>query len=476
MVNRREFLGTAAGAMTSALAAQAQGGKKRNVLFIATDDMNNSLGCYGHPVVKTPNLDKLAARGVRFDHAYCQYALCSPSRTSLMTGLGPDTTTVYDLQKHFRTVLPDVVTLSQCFQKNGYYAARVGKIYHYGNPGQIGTDGLDDAPSWNHKVNPRGVDKDEEPKLTNHTPERKNPGSSISFYASPEPDGKHTDGMVAEETIKLMEEHKDGPFFLAPGFYRPHCPYIAPSKYFDMYPADKMVPIPFTEGEDRIAPPWAYWTNPPNWGMTRRQQQEALQAYYASISFVDANVGRLIAALERLKLLENTVVVFWSDHGYGTGEHGQWMKQTVFEAASRVPMIMAGAGVKAGGGCARTVELLDLYPTLADLCGLSNVPSTLQGKSLRPLLQNSKAAWDTPAVSQIRRGAAEAKGKVVTGYSIRTERYRFTEWNEGEEGMEMYDYQADPKEMKNLARDPAAGAERAKLQLRLREIKRQRGG
>jgi len=476
MVNRREFLGTAAAAVTGAMGAHAQGGPKRNVLFIATDDMNNALGCYGHPVVKTPNIDKLAARGVRFDHAYTQYALCSPSRTSLMTGLGPDTTQVYDLQKHFRTVLPDVMTMPQCFQKNGYFAARAGKIYHYGNPGQIGTDGLDDPPSWNHKVNPRGVDKDEEPKLTNHTPERKGLGSQISFYSSPEPDTKHTDGLVAEEIIKLMEQRKGEPFFLGAGFYRPHCPYIAPSKYFDMYPADKMTPIPYDEAEGTMAPPWAYFTKPANWGMSRRQQQEALQAYYASISFVDANVGRLMAALDRLRLLENTVVVFWSDHGYGTGEHGQWMKQTVFEAASRVPMIMAGAGVRAGGGCARTVELLDLYPTLADLCGLANVPSTLQGKSLRPLLQNSRAAWDKPALSQMRRGQNETKGKVVAGYSIRTERYRYTEWNEGEEGAEMYDYQADPREMKNLARSESAAGERAKLQARLRQIKKQRGG
>lgn len=463
MITRRHFLFASA-----ALAAQTR--RKPNVLFIATDDMNNALGCYGHPVVKTPNLDRLAARGVRFDRAYCQFALCSPSRSSLMTGLGPDTTKVYNLQKHFREVIPDVVTLSQCFQKNGYFAARVGKIYHYGNPGQIGTDGLDDPPSWNFKVNPKGIDKAEEPKLINHTPERKSAGSSISFYSSPAPDEEHTDGMVASEIIKLLEQNKDKPFFLAAGFYRPHCPYISPKKYFDMYPAEKMVPIPYTEGENTIAPPWAYFTNPPNWNMTRRQIQEALQAYYAAISFVDANVGKLLNALDRLGLADNTIVVFWSDHGYGTGEHGQWMKQTVFEAATRVPFIFAAPGARAKGkGCPRTVELLDLYPTLADLCGLTNVPANLHGKSLRPLLDNPNAAWDRPAVSQI------SRGQKVMGYSIRTERYRYTEWNNGQEGEELYDYQADPKEMQNLAKSDKSAAVKRDLKSRLLAITQSRG-
>ncbi|MFN0101962.1 MAG: sulfatase [Bryobacteraceae bacterium] len=454
------------------LLAAAQLRRRPNVLFIATDDMNNALGCYGHPVVKSPNLDRLAARGVRFDRAYTQFAFCSPSRSSLMTGLGPDTTKVYNLQKHFREALPNVVTLSQCFKNNGYFAARAGKIYHYGNPGQIGTDGLDDAPSWNHKVNPKGIDKDEEPKLTNHTPDRKNPGSSISFYSSPAPGEQHTDGLVAGEIIKLLEQNRDKPFFLAAGFYRPHTPYIAPKKYFDMYPAEKMEPIPFTEGEVLIAPPWAYWTTPPNWNMSRRQIQEALQAYYASISFVDSNVGKLLDALDRLGLTENTIVVFWSDHGYGTGEHGQWMKQTVFEAATRVPLIMAGPGIKAKSKASpRTVELLDLYPTLADLCALENVPPNLHGKSLRPLLENPNAKWDRPAISQVSRRPADP----IMGYSIRTERYRYTEWMDGAEGLEMYDYQSDPKEMKNLAKSEKHAKLKVDLQAKLRAITKARG-
>jgi iduronate 2-sulfatase len=467
MLTRRSFL------FSAALAAQTR--RRMNVLFIATDDMNNALGCYGHPVVKTPHIDRLAGRGMRFDRAYCQFALCSPSRTSVMTGLGPDTTKVYNLTKHFRSVMPDVVTLSQCFQKNGYFAARVGKIYHYGNPGQIGTDGLDDAASWNERVNPKGIDKDEESKLTNHTPERKGFGSALAFYASPAPDEAHTDGMVAEETIRLMEKHKDEPFFLAAGFYRPHCPFITPKKYFDMYPAEKMEPIPYTEGENTIAPPWAYFTKPPNWNMTRRQTQEVLQSYFASISFVDANVGKLLGALERLGLAENTVVVFWSDHGYGVGEHGQWMKQTVFEAASRVPLVVAAPGAKAKGkATGRTVKLLDLYPTLADLCGLDHVPGNLQGRSLRPLLDNPMAKWDKPAVSQVARNA-NGKPESLMGYSVRTERYRYTEWKDGEEGAELYDYQADPREMQNLAKSDRHAKVRAELKEQLRAVAKARG-
>ena len=427
-----------------------QSSRRLNVLFIAADDLNSDLGCYGHPVVKSPNIDRLAAHGVRFDRAYCQFPLCSPSRSSLMTGRRPDRTRVYDLRTHFRESLPDVVTLPQLFQRNGYFAARVGKIYHYGNPGDIGTNGLDDEPSWNLRINPRGVDKDEEKVLTNHTPAR-GLGSSLSLYASPAPDEDHTDGRVAAETIRLLEQNKDKPFFIAAGFYRPHCPYIAPKKYFDLYPVEKIAAPDFSEREQARLLPASLFTAQPHFGVGVQAQREAIQAYYASISFLDANVGRLLDALDRLGLAGNTMVVFWSDHGYLLGQHGQWMKMTLFDGSARNPLLIAGPGVTAKGkACGRTVELLDLYPTLADLCGLSSVPGNLDGRSLRPLLTNPRAKWDKPAITQLRRGSAEPP---YMGYSVRNERYRYTEWDEGRKGAELYDYERDPKESQNLASD-----------------------
>lgn len=463
-VTRRFFLMRAA----HALAASSQPGQGRNVLFIASDDLNHCFSTYGHPVVHTPNLDSIARRGVRFDSAYCQYPLCSPSRTSMMTGLAPDATGVYDLRKHFRESVPDVVTMGQAFQKNGYFVGRVGKIYHYGNPGQIGTNGLDDEPTWMRRVNPIGVDKTkEEPLLTNHTPTR-GIGSAVAYHASTERDEDHTDGIVAAEAIRMMEESRGQRWFIGAGFYKPHCPWIAPSKYFDMIPLERVKLVPLEEWEMNIAPKWAYFTRPANWGMSEKQRLEAMRAYYAAILFLDANVGKLLAALNRLGQEQNTTVVFWSDHGYGLGEHGQWMKQTVFEYAARSPLMMAGAGIEARGkGCRRTVEFLDLYPTLADLCGLRQVPAGLHGRSLRPLLKDPAIGWDHPAVTQVHRARPEGD---VRGYSIRTERHRYTMWNRGEEGEELYDYSADPRELKNLANDAQFAKLRADLKARLGAI------
>jgi len=466
-ISRRSFI---AGASLPLLAKKAP---RRNVLFIAADDLNHHFSTFGQTLVPTPNLSRIARAGVRFDRAYCQFPLCSPSRTSVMTGLAPDTTKVYDLKTHFRSVIPNAVTLPQHFQHNGYFAARVGKIYHYGNPGQIGTDGLDDPASWNHKVNPAGVDKTkEEPLLTNFTPNR-GIGSAVAYYSSPAPDQQHTDGIVAAEVIRLMEQHANEPFFLGAGFYKPHVPWIAPSKYFDRVPMDKLKLIPFEEWEMSIAPKWAYFTRPAHWGMTERQRLEAMRGYYATILFLDAQIGHLLDALDRLKLAANTSIVFWSDHGYQLGEHGQWMKQTVFEPAAHSPLIIAGAGVKARGKvCRRTVEFLDMYPTLSKLCGLSNVPDNLHGTSLTPLLDQPDAAWDRPAVSQVRRAA---QGKVVDGHSLRTERYRYTMWDAGREGEELYDYSRDARELKNLAADAASATTKSTLKSRLETILRSRG-
>jgi iduronate 2-sulfatase len=438
--------------------------RRMNVLFIAADDLNNDLGGYGHPMVKSPNLDRLARRGMRFDRAYTQFPLCSPSRSSLMTGLRPDVTGVYELTTHFRANLPDVITLPQLFRNNGYYAARVGKIYHYGVPGQIGTSGLDDPPSWDNVVNPRGRDKDEEHLLQRLTPER-SLGSSLTLLAAEGSDEEQTDGKVASETIKLLEENRDKPFFIAAGFYRPHCPFIAPKKYFDLYPLDK-IELP-REPPDHLknVPEAALWTRPPYWGLNEHERRKAIQAYYASVTFMDAQVGRLLDALERLKIADNTIIVFWSDHGYLLTEHGQWMKQSLFEESARVPLIIAAPNAKAKGRSTdRIVELLDIYPTLAELCRLA-APARLEGRSLRELLHNPHAKWDKPAYTQVLRGG---QGKQFMGRSVRTERWRYTEWDEGRQGVELYDHDKDQHEYRNLANDQAYAKTIEGLKLALR--------
>lgn len=442
---------------------QTPASERLNVLFIATDDLNCDLGCYGNRQVKTPNIDKLAARGTRFERAYCQFPLCSPSRSSLMTGLRPDVTQVFDLTKHFRTVLPDVVTLPQLFRTNGYYAARVGKIYHYGVPGDIGTSGLDDPPSWERFVNPRGRDKAEEALLTNYTPQR-GLGSSLSFMRSEGTDEEQTDGIGASETIKLLEQNKDKPFFIACGFYRPHCPYVAPAKYFDGLPLENIrMPAMNWEVTNQVTSMALSSTQPwPLFGVTEEQGRNSIQAYWASIEFMDAQVGRLLAALERLKLDDKTIIVFWSDNGYHLGDHGLWMKRSLFEGAARVPLIIASPTQKTRGKpSARTVELLDIYPTLADLCGLQPAHK-LAGRSLRPLLDSPTAEWDKPAFTQVSRGR-------VSGHSVRTERWRYTEWDHGKEGTELFDYQADPNENQNLAKDPNYAQQVAKLKALVQE-------
>lgn len=440
--------------------------QRPNVLLIMADDLNDDMGTFGHPRVKTPNLDRLAARGVRFDRAYTQFPLCSPSRVSLLTGLRPDATGVHDLVTDFRKNLPDVITLPQMFKREGYVAARVGKIYHYGNPGQIGTSGLDDPASWDHFVNPRGIDKDEETKVTNFTPTR-GIGSTLAYYASPADDTEHTDGKVALETIALLEKYQDRPFFIGAGFYRPHCPFIAPAKYFDLHPLDGIAAPPGAVSADVPAPAW--FTTPPNWGLGEQAQRETIRAYYASISFLDANVGRLLDALDRLGLARNTIVVFISDHGYHLGEQGQWMKQTLFERSARAPLIIAGPGVAATGRAStRIVEFVDLYPTLAALTGL-RPPAGLHGRSLAPLLKNPAARWDHPAITQVRRGPAATP---FFGYTIRTEKWRYTEWDGGKRGVELYDEVADPQELRNLAADPKHQKTARELQQQLHRATR----
>jgi uncharacterized sulfatase len=467
---------TALGLLVLAGLATAQDKPKLNVLYIVSDDLNNQLGCYGDPTVKSPRIDELASRGVRFDRAYCQFPLCNPSRASFLTGLRPDQTGVLENSTQFRKNVPDAVTLPQMFQKAGYYVARVGKLYHYGVPGGIGTDGLDDPPSWMAKFNPRGRDKDDEPKIFSLTPGQF--GGTPSWLAADGEDREQTDAIGAEMTIKLLEEHaRDNakPFFIACGFYRPHTPYVAPKKYFEMYPREKLPLAEQKAGDLDDIPPAALASRRRD--MDERLTREARQAYFASITFMDQQVGKLLDALDRLKLADRTIVVFHSDHGYHTGQHdGMWQKMSLFEGSARVPLVIAAPGNKAAGkAAAGPVELIDVYPTLADLCGLE-APANLPGKSLAPQLADASAATKGFAITQVRRGGGMGKKKAnaagpVTGYSIRTPRWRYTEWTGGSgPAAELYDHDADPHEFTNLATDPKHAATVKQLSAQLKQV------
>jgi uncharacterized sulfatase len=461
----------------SAGGSRAEQAAKMNVLLIVSDDLtNNALGCYGAPT-STPNVDALARRGVRFDRAYCQFPLCNPSRSSFMTGLRPDTLRVYDNAKQFRKDLPDVQSLPQTFRKAGYAVARVGKIYHYGVPGQIGTDGLDDPPSWERVINPRGRDKDDEEKIFTLTPNAQGAGrfgATLSWLAAEGSDAEQTDGMTAAAVAGLIRENAGKPFFLACGFFRPHTPYVAPKKYFDMYPADRITLPEVPAGHRQTAPVPAFGSGKPEQDrMTDDQRRQAIQAYRASTTFMDAQVGQVLRALDDLKLADRTVVVFISDHGYHLGEHGLWQKMSLFENSTRVPLVIFDPR-SAGNGraCARTVELVDLHATLADLCGL-DAPKT-DGTSLKPLLNAPDVSWDRPAFTQVSRGTPTTTGETAKkgnpwfmGRSVRNERYRYTEWDDGRKGVQLYDESSDPNELTNLADDPKSQAVVAELKARL---------
>ena len=435
---------------------------RRNVLFIAVDDLNTRIGCFGDPVVKTPNVDRLAKRGVLFKRAYCQYPLCNPSRVSLMTGLRPDTTRIYDLATDFRSTVPDAVTLPQLFRKSGYFVARVGKIFHYGVPREIGTSGKDDVASWDVIYNPIGRDKTEQDKIhllttggyTNTI------GFSMSWLDMDGPDEDQTDAKGVSETIRLLERHKDEPFFIAMGFFRPHVPFIAPKKYFDMYPPETIT-LPKRDREsEKLIPPVARKIRPDDYGLSEKDLKDCVRAYYASVSFMDAQLGRLLDAVERLGLSENTLIVFWSDHGFLLGEHGQWQKQLLFDPSPRTPLIIYDPNAKGNGhACERTVELLDVYPTVAEWAGVKP-PAGLEGANLRTLLDDPASAWDRPAYSQVTR---MHKKREIMGYSVHTERFRYTEWDAGRAGVELYDHQSDPGELRNLADDPARASDRADM-------------
>jgi len=461
----------------SALVGSSMAGEagRPNVLFIMSDDLNNSLGCYGRPQMQTPNIDRLADRGVRFERAYCQFPLCGPSRNSMLTGLYPNSTGILANQQIFRQTIPSHHSLPQAFRLAGYFAARIGKLYHYNVPKSIGTNGHDDPGSWELELNPAGCDRlEEQPHIFSLIPGRF--GGTLSWYASPRNDQYHTDGLMAADAEWVLERcarRKDRPFFLAVGFFRPHTPYVSPKPYFERYPEREM-PVVRGVKEDQADLPAAALASYKRAQdkLTDELRRQCVQAYYASITFMDAQVGRVLDALERLGLKENTIVVFTSDHGYHLGEHGLWQKMSLFEESARVPLIIAAPGTSARGAVAKApVGLIDLYPTLAELCGVKT-PENLQGQSLVPMLNDPNAPGRGWTLSQVTRGGRKPETRFF-GYTLRTPRWRYTEWAQGEQGRELYDHEADPRELTNLADDPVHAGTVAQLSRQLREAVRQ---
>ena len=442
-----------------------------NVLFLMSDDLNTALSGFGHPQCKTPELDKLADRGIRFENMHCQYPVCGASRASLMSGLYPYTNGTMGNIGTLRGNMPNVLTMSQLFRKNGYHVGRISKIYHMGIPGEIiaGTAERDDPHSWDEVVNIKAPEQNASGEKTNWSPKNKSSQNFTGVVAEGD-DLMHADGMAASHAIDFLRRHKDKPFFLACGFVRPHVPLVAPKKYFDRYDREAMLApvVPEDDLEDVPKIIRDYKRNSTSYGVTPELHKGLLEAYYASISFMDAQVGRVLDELEELGLADNTIVVFTSDHGYLLGHHHKFQKQHLFEEATRVPFIVSVPWMKNqhGKATAHITELIDLYPTLAELSGLTP-PRRLQGQSMLPLLKNPKSDdWKKELAFTISRSGGE---------SIRTPQWRFTQWDHGKGGMELYDLKNDPDEFDNLAQDSKHARQLEKMKRQLESTRRQAG-
>jgi uncharacterized sulfatase len=449
MLNRREFI-QAAGLLPTAATAAADG-ERRNVLLIVSDDMNSAAGFYSDPIVKTPHLDALARRSVAFDRAYCQFPLCAPSRASFLSGKRPDKTGVWTLHIPTRKYMPDVVMLPELFRRNGWYTAGIGKIFHNGPDHE-------DPRSWDLmdtridlRIDPAMVmERHQMPKPRNHTMEWER------LNIADERTGDGGNGRRCGDLIRRFAREKK-PFFLAAGFHAPHAAYAAPSRYFDLYDPAAM-PVPrVPEGYAASIPEAAWYELAQQRPLTPDETRHYRSAYFACISFLDAQIGVMLRALDETGLWDRTVVVFLSDHGYHTGEHGMWHKMTLFEKSTRVPLIIHAPGARGAGKiCHGLVESVDLYPTLAELCGITP-PSGLDGSSLVAALDEPANGAKKAAYSTVNRCPDRARlTSEVTylGQSVRTEDWRYTEWDEGRKGVELYDERRDPDEMHNLAGDP----------------------
>lgn len=462
LIDRRAFLGTSlaalgAGALMGGRFASADETTRPNVLFIAVDDLRPHLGCYGYDQVLSPNIDRLASQGMLFERAYCQQAICMASRASLLSGYRPDKGEIFrcgPLYKH----VPDALPLNQHFLNNGYETVTMGKVYHHHSDEKKGwsKEAFHEKGAWEGRgyLDPESIVHVREFDEKHPKSDRKGMGPA---YECPDvPDNAYADGICAEHAIEELNRLKDQPFFLAVGFHKPHLPFNAPKKYWDLYDENK-INVADNPFYPKDAPPEAgtdwgelrgYYGMPKDGPMPDDLARKLIHGYYACVSYTDAMIGRVLDELDRLDLRKNTIVILWGDHGWKLGEHGMWCKHTNFELDTHAALIIRAPGMKAAGQHTRNlVEFVDIYPTLCDLAGLEK-PAHLEGLSMAPLLDDPDQPWKEAAYSQYPRGT-------LMGYSVRTNRYRYTEWrrigSKEIEASELYDHENDPDENVNIA-------------------------
>jgi iduronate 2-sulfatase len=457
---------------------------KPNVLFIAVDDLRPELNCYGANHIKSPNIDRLASKSTIFDKAYCQQAVCAPSRNSIMTGLRPDAMGIYDLYTFFRKKVPDVITLPQHFKNNGYYTERIGKIYHLGHGNN------DDSVSWSQQAaklwRPDPISRGDTLGLERDYPTID--GKKLPYYKTYAPEKNMSDVVSTDYAVRRISEIKDSTFFFAVGFSKPHLPFVAPAKYWNMYNPEEIT-IPAREvpqgmpdlalhqfGELR-----KYHDIPAEGPLDDDLSRNLIHGYYAAVSMVDAQIGKLLDALEANGLKDNTIVVLWGDHGWKLGDYGGWCKHTNFELDTRVPLMIMDPGNTIGQKSNSLVEFVDVYPTICELAGLS-LPGHLEGQSLMPILKDPQAMSNEVAISQYPRGPGlgyDRKSEIM-GYSIRNKDYRYTRWQKYEQpeevvAVELYDHSKGPLATKNLANETEFKSLLAEMDLRLSsELKKYR--
>lgn len=447
-----------------------------NILLICVDDLKPVLGCYGDGRVKSPHIDRLAARGVLFERAFANQAVCAPSRNSLMTGRRPTTLGVYDLGTNFREAMPDAVTLAQYFKQHGWRTEGLGKIFHVGH-GNHEDPASWSVPHWGPKAGPAGgyaLPENRAAQLTREEALFSNVPASEAFKlprgapteCADVPDATYGDGKIAEEAIRRLRsarERPNEPFFLAVGFLKPHLPFVAPKKYWDLYQPSQFA-LPRLQVPPGGAPAFA----PTTWGelrqysdipaigpLTPERALHLIHGYHAAVSYMDAQLGRVLDELDRLGLASNTVIVFWGDHGWHLGDHGMWSKHTNYEQAARIPFLVVAPGMTAPGGrSGALVESVDVYPTLCELAGLP-VPAGLDGASFAGALKQPAAAKTKEAIFHVFLRSPRGMGELI-GRAVRTERYRLVEWKKPGAApdtaiLELYDYVVDPEESRNLA-------------------------